>query len=79
MEAYPPSHVIVGLDHYSHCVGAGQDSTSSLCVDEPNHETLVVLWLRIITNYYFYRLLQLTWKKVTLKEMELQLMNKEMS
>lgn len=65
METYSPSHVIVGLYHYGYCVGAGQDSTSSLRIDEPNHETLVVLWLSIITNYYFYRLLQLTWEKVT--------------
>lgn len=65
MEPYSPRHVIVGLDHYSYGVRAGQDPTSPLGVDEPNHETLVVLWLGIITNHYFDRLLQLTWKKVT--------------
>ena len=65
METYYPGHVIVCQYHHCYCVGAGQDSTSSCCIDEPNHETLIVLWLNIIRNYYLYSLFQLTFKKET--------------
>lgn len=60
MKPHYPSHIIVCQYHYGYSVRAGQDSTSSLRINETNHEALVVLWLNIISDYYLYGLLQLT-------------------
>lgn len=63
MESYYPCHIIVSQYYYGYCVRAGQNSTSSLGINKPNHEALVVLWLNIISDYYLQCLLQLTCRK----------------
>lgn len=60
VESHHPGHIVVSKYNDGDGVGARQDATSSLSIDEANHETLVVFRLKVVLDDYFNCLFQLS-------------------